>query len=191
MTGMRRKLKWAWIALPNLIWLVACAAGSTADTPADDNSSNDLEDEDPIGRQATIQMPVPVVPTEPAPATGLGNADVEFVQAIRAGDGTWTFNVTVRHADTGWDDYADGWDVLLPDGTVLQLDGESSPFTRLLLHPHENEQPFTRSQSGLTIPDGVEEVTVRAHDIVDGFGGAEVVVTLTADSGSNFEVVQQ
>ena len=114
------------------------------------------------------------------------DANVEFVRAVNTGD-TWTFHVTVRHPDTGWDDYADGWDVVLPDGTVLKRNPDDV-FTRLLLHPHETEQPFTRSQSGLVIPDDVTQVTVRAHDLVDGFGGQEVVVDLTAVSGENFEV---
>ncbi len=32
---------------------------------------------------------------------------------------------------------------------------------------------------------------VRAHDLVDGYGGQEVVVDLSADSGPNFEVERQ
>jgi TolB protein len=117
------------------------------------------------------------------------NADVEFVRAEQRSDGTWRFSVTVRHPDTGWEDYADGWDVVLPDGTVLKPDPDS-PFTRLLLHPHVNEQPFTRSQSGIAIPEDVTTVTVRAHDIVDGFGGETVTVDLTQSSGPNYEVVR-
>jgi hypothetical protein len=58
----------------------------------------------------------------------------------------------------------------------------------LLLHPHDTEQPFSRSQSGIIIPLDVTQVTVRAHDLVDGFGGQEVVVDLTADSGDNFSI---
>jgi hypothetical protein len=77
--------------------------------------------------------------------------------------------------------------VVTPDGEVLKPDADS-PFTRLLLHPHENEQPFTRSQSGILIPEGVTQVRVRAHDLVDGFGGQEVVVDLTAGEGEGFEV---
>jgi hypothetical protein len=50
------------------------------------------------------------------------------------------------------------------------------------------EQPFTRSQSGISIPEGVTKVRVRAHDLVDGFGGREVVVDLATESGSNYEV---
>lgn len=114
------------------------------------------------------------------------DANVEFVRAVNNGN-TWTFHVTVRHPDSGWEDYADGWDVVLPDGTVLKS-GADDVFTRLLLHPHETEQPFTRSQSGLVIPDGVTQVTVRAHDLVDGFGGAEVVVDLTQAEGENYVV---
>ena len=121
-----------------------------------------------------------------APTQTLADADVKYVRAVQNGD-TWTFHVTVRHPDTGWDDYADGWDVVLPDGSVLKPDSDA-PFTRLLLHPHENEQPFTRSQSGLRIPDDVTQVTVRAHDIVDGFGGQTVTLDLTSSGGENYEV---
>jgi dipeptidyl aminopeptidase/acylaminoacyl peptidase len=135
------------------------------------------------------QPPAPDAQEEDTMTTTTADADVEFVRAELRTDGTWRFSVTVAHPDTGWEDYADGWDVVLPDGTVLKPDPDS-PFTRLLLHPHENEQPFTRSQSGIEIPDGVETVTVRAHDIVDGFGGQEVVVDLTQSSGENFEVVR-
>lgn len=118
------------------------------------------------------------------------NADVRFVRATQTGPETWTFAVTVEHPDTGWDDYADGWDVVLPDGTVVKPDPESA-FTRVLLHPHVNEQPFTRSQNGIVIPADVTKVIVRAHELVDGYGGREVVVDLTQASGPDFEVVRQ
>ena len=118
---------------------------------------------------------------------GTADADVIEVRAIQTNGGGWTFHVTVSHPDTGWNDYCDGWDVVLDTGEVLKRSSED-PFTRLLLHPHENEQPFTRSQSGLSIPDEVKTVTVRAHDIVDGFGGKEVVVDLTTSSGPGYRV---
>jgi hypothetical protein len=101
-------------------------------------------------------------------AASAGEADVEAVKATRAADGTWRVDVTVRHADTGWDHYAHRWDVVAPDGTILG--------TRRLLHPHENEQPFTRSLSGVSIPDGVTSVTIRANDSVHGEGGREFTV---------------
>ncbi|MGB1253559.1 MAG: hypothetical protein ACPG8W_23305 [Candidatus Promineifilaceae bacterium] len=119
-----------------------------------------------------------------------GDADVVFVHVAQTAADTYTFHVTVHHNDLGWDDYADGWDVVLPNGAVVQTGNNDSPFTRLLLHPHEAEQPVTRSQSGLLISAEITQVTVRAHDLVHGFGGQEVVVDLTATSGQNFTVEQ-
>lgn len=99
-----------------------------------------------------------------------GEADVVGVEIHPEGRGLWRFDVSVRHGDTGWDHYADKWDVVAPDGTVLA--------TRVLLHPHETEQPFTRSLGGVSIPDGIAAVIVRAHDKVHGYGGAEMSVNL-------------
>ena len=104
-----------------------------------------------------------------------GNADVLTASATSTGQGVWRFNVTVEHPDTGWEDDADGWDVVLPDGTVVKPNA-SEEFTRTLWHPHVGEQPFTRSQSNIQIPATIEEVTVRAHDKRDGFGGKTITV---------------
>ncbi len=101
-----------------------------------------------------------------------GEADIVGAEAERSGDGTWRFEVTVRHADEGWDHYADLWQVIAPDGTVL---GE-----RVLAHPHVNEQPFTRSLAGVLVDDEIGVVTIRARDSVHGFGGAEMEVDLDA-----------
>ena len=92
-----------------------------------------------------------------------GEADVVDVSVKQSGKNTYSFSVTVRHADEGWDHYANKWDVVAPDGTVLG--------TRVLYHPHVDEQPFTRSLSGVNIPDTVDTVTVRAHDSVHEYGG--------------------
>ena len=99
-----------------------------------------------------------------------GEADVVAVEPTPEGAGTWRFDVTVEHADEGWEHYANKWEVLAPDGSVLG--------TRVLLHPHETEQPFTRSLGGVAIPEEIDRVTVRAHDSVHGEGGAEVTVEL-------------
>ena len=99
-----------------------------------------------------------------------GQADVVAVEAVSEGSGRWRFHVTVAHGDTGWDHYADKWDVVAPDGAVLG--------TRVLLHPHEAEQPFTRSLGGVAIPAGITEVTLRAHDKEHGYGGTELIVEL-------------
>ena len=99
-----------------------------------------------------------------------GEADVEQVRIAEESGGTYRFHVTVRHADAGWKHYADKWDVVAPSGKILG--------TRVLLHPHELEQPFTRSLSGVRVPRGVTRVTVRAHDKVDGYGGEVITVTV-------------
>ena len=120
----------------------------------------------------------------------IANADVLFVRAVKEKEpNSWTFHVTVQHLDTGWEDYADGWDVVLPDGKVIKPDPEA-PYTRLLLHPHDAEQPFTRSQTGILIPDGITIVQVRAHDLMNGFCGEEVKVDLNSESGTGFEIVR-
>ena len=99
-----------------------------------------------------------------------GPADVLEVEAVPEAGGAWTFNVTVAHTDEGWSHYADRWEVVAPDGRLLG--------TRTLLHPHVREQPFTRSLSGVVIPEGVTRVIIRAHDKEHGLGGAEVTVEL-------------
>lgn len=92
-----------------------------------------------------------------------GEADVVGVEVHKTGERTYRVDATLRHADAGWDHYADKWDVLLPDGTVLG--------TRTLHHPHVEEQPFTRSLGNVRVPAGVDRIEVRAHDSVHGYGG--------------------
>jgi hypothetical protein len=99
-----------------------------------------------------------------------GEADVVAAKFEKATDGSYRFDVTLRHADAGWEHYADRWQVIGPDGTVY---GE-----RVLAHPHDTEQPFTRSQSGVVIPEGVKTVFIRAHDKLHGWGGAELELEL-------------
>ena len=59
---------------------------------------------------------------------------------------------------------------LAPDGTLL---GQ-----RILLHPHVDEQPFTRDLYGVAVPEGVAEVTVRARHKPKGYDGAVMTVPL-------------
>lgn len=91
-----------------------------------------------------------------------GCADV-IDATLTAGEQGWTVSATVSSADTGWDKYADAWQVRGPDDEVL---GE-----RVLTHPHENEQPFTRSLSGVIIPEGIDTISIAARDSVVGFCG--------------------
>jgi len=97
------------------------------------------------------------------------DATIQSVDATRSG-ADFAFSVTLLHGDTGWDDYADGWRVLDADGTELGM--------RVLHHPHVNEQPFTRSLSGVAVPEGKREVFVQARTNADGWGDALFAVTL-------------
>ena len=99
-----------------------------------------------------------------------GEADIVGAKVTRTSSGVYRFDVTVTHFDRGWKHYANKWDVVAPDGTVLG--------TRELLHPHEHEQPFTRSLSGVRVPKGIATVTLRAHDLVHEYGGKEMTVKI-------------
>lgn len=96
-----------------------------------------------------------------------GDVTIEKVKIKPLGGDQYRFSVTLRHNDTGWDHYADLWQVLAGEDEVL---GE-----RVLAHPHENEQPFTRS-AVIRVPQGAENLRVRAHDSVHGW--AEEVYTV-------------
>ncbi len=96
--------------------------------------------------------------------------DVLDATATQADDGSWTFSATLSSPYDTPERYADAWRVLGPDGEVYGI--------RELAHDHANEQPFTRSQSGIEIPDGVTTVTVEGRDQVSGWGGATVEVVL-------------
>ena len=97
-----------------------------------------------------------------------GEANVIEVKMTHTDGSTYRFDVTVRHADDGWKHYANKWDVTSPDGTILG--------TRILAHPHVDEQPFTRSLGGVKISEDIKEVIVRAHDLVHGYGGKTVTI---------------
>ena len=99
-----------------------------------------------------------------------GEAEVTNVSIECDSDRTCTFNVTVRHADVGWEHYADHWRVLAPDGNELAR--------RTLHHPHVSEQPFSRSLSGIHIPAEIGEVTVEAHDSIHQYGGGRVTAVI-------------
>ena len=99
-------------------------------------------------------------------AVTAGEADVVAVKAHQDGTGAWRFTVTVKHGDEGWNHYADRFEIIAPDGSVLGV--------RTLFHPHEKEQPFTRSLGSVKIADEVDSVVIRAHDSIHELGGIEL-----------------
>ena len=95
---------------------------------------------------------------------------IEAVKVTAEGGGTYRFDVTIRHPDTGWEHYADGWRVLDMQGQELGL--------RILFHPHVDEQPFTRSLGGVAIPAGTTQVQIQARDLPKGWNTTTTIVDL-------------
>lgn len=80
------------------------------------------------------------------------------------------FSVTLQHEDTGWEHYANQWDVVTLDNEVIG--------TRVLYHPHVDEQPFTRSLSGVSVPKSISQVKIRAKDLKHGYASQEYLVNI-------------
>ena len=96
----------------------------------------------------------------------------KIVDAVAKSTGMgWNFSVTLEHPDTGWEHYADGWEIVDAEGKVLG--------TRILHHPHVNEQPFTRSLNNVMLPDGTREVFVRVKCNEDGWKDTGYKIALT------------
>lgn len=97
--------------------------------------------------------------------------DVVSVDVDFESDGRYRFEVTISSPYDSPDRYADAWRILAPDGTQLAI--------RELLHDHGGEQPFTRSLSGVELPEGIQTVTVEGRDLENGWGGATIDVDLS------------
>ena len=82
------------------------------------------------------------------------------------------FSVTLQHDDTGWEHYANQWEVVTLDNEVIA--------TRVLYHPHVDEQPFTRSLSGVKLPESINRVKIRAQDLKHGYATREYLVDIPA-----------
>lgn len=116
-----------------------------------------------LGTWQSTAMQRPILATLLLLGTGPALADAPKVvsaEALPSASG-WTVSVTLTHPDTGWDHYASGWEVLAPDGTRLGY--------RELTHPHVDEQPFTRSLAGITIPADIDHVLIRPRCTLDGW----------------------
>ncbi len=82
----------------------------------------------------------------------------------------WRLSATLSSPYDTPERYADAFRAVAEDGTVLGV--------RELAHDHANEQPFTRTLTGLEIPDGVTRITVEGRDQTHGWGGSTVDVVI-------------
>ena len=107
--------------------------------------------------------------------------DVEIVNVyMEETDSGWRADVTLKHNDTSWEHYADAWRIVDGNGHLYK--------TRVLYHPHINEQPFTRSLTGIVIPEDQSIVYVEAHDKQHGWSKQRVKVDLTRSSGERYHI---
>ncbi|WP_146590398.1 hypothetical protein [Puniceibacterium confluentis] len=107
-----------------------------------------------------------------ASAAWANGPNIEAVMTDKVGM-NWRIAVTLRHPDTGWDHYADSWRIEDVHGRVIA--------TRELLHPHVQEQPFTRSLSSVMVPDGVRELFVRARCSVEGWDSVHYRIEMSPE----------
>lgn len=113
-------------------------------------------------------------------STALAN-EVEIVKVmLEPAAHRWTFHVTLLHEDTGWEHYADGWRIVDDKGNELGL--------RKLWHPHENEQPFTRTLANVLIPKDVDIIYIEAHDKVHGWSKQRVRINMKEQQGKRYEI---
>ena len=107
--------------------------------------------------------------------------DVEIVKVVLTKQlGTWRADVTLNHADTGWEHYADAWRLIDEKGNEIGK--------RTLYHPHVNEQPFTRSLSDLYIGDDKKIIFIEAHDKKHGWSPNKVKIDMSQSSGVKYEI---
>jgi len=120
-------------------------------------------------------------PEKEGASTTKRNGDTQVLKAsfTRSGD-AWNVDVTLKHPDSGWDHYADMWRLVTEDGEVVT--------ERVLAHPHEDEQPFTRGLYGVKIPEDINILIVEARDTVHGWSDDRVRVDLTREKGDKYVV---
>jgi|TARA_Y100000310_G_scaffold336878_1_gene422542 hypothetical protein len=107
--------------------------------------------------------------------------EVEVVRTIfKQSRTTWRVDRTLRHADTGWEHYANAWRIVDDAGTVLG--------TRELAHPHVDEQPFTRSLQDVVIPQDLNIVFIEARDNKHGWSSKRLRVNLQVPKGRGYEI---
>ena len=115
----------------------------------------------------------------------LNTAEADDIKILAAdfhnsGGVQWSVNVTLKHGDAGRDHYADNWRVVDDEGNIL---GD-----RVLLHPHVDEQPFTRGLDDMKVPEGTTTVYIEAHDKVHGWTPSRLKVDLSKASSGRLSV---
>jgi hypothetical protein len=121
-----------------------------------------------MNKRRALMRSLAIIPLLLSPLAFAGDVRIVDVR-VECAD-SCTFAVTLEHGDEGWNHFANQWDVVMLNGELLG--------SRVLHHPHVDEQPFTRSLSGVIIPAGVSQVKVRARDSMHGYSEQEFLVDI-------------
>jgi hypothetical protein len=143
-----------------LLWGCTAGAPTTDETDAEATTATTPT----TGQADTPAEAAPTQESEEAATTPENDAPMADVTAVEVSGepGSYTFSVRIESPDTGCDQYADWWEVISDDGSLL--------YRRILAHSHVDEQPFTRSGGPIQI-DPDTTVWVRAHMNPGGYGG--------------------
>lgn len=78
--------------------------------------------------------------------------------------------VTIQHDDSGWDHFADGFEVQAPDGTRLGY--------RELTRPNVGQRTQDVDMTGLKLPEGIGYVLIRTRCSLVGWAAEPVRLDL-------------
>lgn len=141
--------------------LLGCGSNTTTNTSTpltnDDNGSSNSPI---IDNNESNNSPITDTNTSHNPRETI-RADVVEV-TVGGNEGSYTFSVSVKSSDTGCEQYADWWEVLRDDGTLV--------YRRVLGHPHVAEEPFTRNGVSIDIQKDTI-IYIRAHMNNKGYVG--------------------
>jgi hypothetical protein len=141
------------LALAAAVSLFACGNDRPPDSPSPEGGGDDGGGADGGASDARTS----------SDGTGLGAAARVTSVSLSGEPGAYTFSVTISSPDLGCTQFADWWEVVAEDETLL--------YRRILLHSHVDEQPFTRSGGPVTVA-ADQAVTIRAHMNTSGYGSA-------------------
>lgn len=146
-------------------------AADAAETTSADTTPADIAAPDAAGLDTSA---APLVANVTAVTASLATAGVE---------GVYTFSVTIASPDTGCEQYADWWEVVRPDGTLV--------YRRILGHSHVAPNPFTRSGGPVAVT-ADEPLIVRAHlnDFFDNSPGDYGGIAMTGSAATGFKAAE-
>ncbi|MEL7141818.1 MAG: hypothetical protein AAFS04_08935 [Cyanobacteria bacterium J06631_9] len=135
---MNRKLARLGLAL-SVVWCVGCSPRPSLSNSAQPENAETVQAD---SSETAIEQPI------------ADNTDgIVAVEPSLTSSGA-SFAVTIKSSETGCDRYANWWEVITEDGTLL--------YRRILAHSHVDEQPFTRSGGPVEV-EADEVVIVRSH----------------------------